>query len=161
MVWAGRVPYLAAWERQRALHAARVADEIPDTVLLLEHDPVYTAGKRTAVSDRPFGDPGAGDGLGGLNIDGIAGGLNGVAGSSHFAYRTNGGTREKLLRVGGGNDKSEACVARGMAWLSSALASMGAAACGSTRIRRRVARSARWRPSASALRAPSRCTASH
>ena len=37
----------------------RVADEVPDSCLLLEHEPVYTAGKRTAVSDRPFGDPGA------------------------------------------------------------------------------------------------------
>src|SRR5262249_31585445 len=44
---AGRVPYDVAWQRQRDLHAARVADEIDDTVLLLEHDPVYTAGKRT------------------------------------------------------------------------------------------------------------------
>ena len=58
MVWAGRVPYLAAWERQRALHAARVSDEIPDTVLLLEHDPVYTAGKRTEAWERPLPGPG-------------------------------------------------------------------------------------------------------
>ena len=58
MVWVGRVPYLTAWERQRALHAARVADEIPDTVLLLEHDPVYTAGKRTEAWERPLPGPG-------------------------------------------------------------------------------------------------------
>ncbi len=32
---------------------------MPDSCLLLEHEPVYTAGKRTAASDRPFGDPGA------------------------------------------------------------------------------------------------------
>ena len=44
-VRAGRVPYLEAWDRQRALHAARVADEVDDTVLLLEHDPVYTIGR--------------------------------------------------------------------------------------------------------------------
>ena len=53
IVRAGRVPYLDAWERQRTLHARRVADEIPDTVLLLEHDPVYTAGKRTEAWERP------------------------------------------------------------------------------------------------------------
>ena len=32
---------------------------LPDCCLLLEHQPVYTAGKRTAAGDRPFGDPGA------------------------------------------------------------------------------------------------------
>jgi lipoyl(octanoyl) transferase len=53
------VDYLQAWEMQRAVHGRRVLGEIPDCCLLLEHSPVYTAGKRTAVSDRPFGDPGA------------------------------------------------------------------------------------------------------
>jgi|SRR5436190_220425 len=53
VVRAGRVPYLEAWEQQRALHAARVDDRIDDTVLLLEHDPVYTAGKRTEAWERP------------------------------------------------------------------------------------------------------------
>jgi len=52
-VRAGRVPYLEAWDRQRALHEQRVADAIDDTVLLLEHDPVYTAGKRTEDWERP------------------------------------------------------------------------------------------------------------
>ena len=47
------VPYEAAWEEQRRLHAARVADEIPDTCVLLEHPPVYTAGRRTNSWDRP------------------------------------------------------------------------------------------------------------
>ena len=47
------------WDLQRRIHARRVADEVPDSCLLLEHEPVYTAGKRTAASDRPFGDPGA------------------------------------------------------------------------------------------------------
>jgi len=36
-----------------------VRGEIPDTCLLLEHRPVYTAGKRTSPLDRPLGDPGA------------------------------------------------------------------------------------------------------
>jgi lipoyl(octanoyl) transferase len=53
------VDYNHAWALQRAVHERRVAGEIPDSCLLLEHTPVYTAGKRTAVSDRPFGDPGA------------------------------------------------------------------------------------------------------
>jgi len=47
------VPYAAAWDEQRRLHAARVADQIPDTCLLLEHPPVYTAGRRTNSWDRP------------------------------------------------------------------------------------------------------------
>jgi lipoyl(octanoyl) transferase len=53
------VDYITGWDLQRAVHARRVADELPDCCLLLEHLPVYTAGKRTAASDRPFGDPGA------------------------------------------------------------------------------------------------------
>jgi lipoyl(octanoyl) transferase len=50
----GSVPYQEAWDEQRRLHALRVADEIPDTVLLLEHPPVYTAGRRTRPEDRPL-----------------------------------------------------------------------------------------------------------
>jgi lipoyl(octanoyl) transferase len=53
------VAYTDGWDLQRRLHARRVADEVPDGCLLLEHEPVYTAGKRTAATDRPFGDPGA------------------------------------------------------------------------------------------------------
>jgi lipoyl(octanoyl) transferase len=49
----GFQPYEAAWAEQRRLHAARVNEEIPDTVMLLEHEPVYTAGKRTGRSERP------------------------------------------------------------------------------------------------------------
>jgi lipoyl(octanoyl) transferase len=51
---ADAVDYLAAWQEQRRVHAARFADEIPDTCLLLEHPPVYTAGRRTADSERPL-----------------------------------------------------------------------------------------------------------
>jgi lipoyl(octanoyl) transferase len=50
----GLVPYEDAWARQRELHARRVAGEIPDTLLLLEHPSVYTAGKRTEPHERPF-----------------------------------------------------------------------------------------------------------
>jgi lipoyl(octanoyl) transferase len=54
IVRAGLVPYEDAWARQRELHAARVAGEGPDTLLLLEHPSVYTAGKRTLPHERPF-----------------------------------------------------------------------------------------------------------
>lgn len=53
------VPYQEAWDLQKRLHQSRVADRIADTVLLLEHEPVYTAGKRTGRWDRPLTDPGA------------------------------------------------------------------------------------------------------
>jgi lipoyl(octanoyl) transferase len=53
------VPYQEAWDLQRRTHEQRVADELPDTCLLLEHPAVYTAGKRTEPVDRPLGDPGA------------------------------------------------------------------------------------------------------
>jgi lipoyl(octanoyl) transferase len=53
------VPYLDAWDLQRALHERRVDGRITDCCLLLEHPPVYTAGKRTSPLDRPVGDPGA------------------------------------------------------------------------------------------------------
>jgi lipoyl(octanoyl) transferase len=49
----GEIDYLAAWDEQRRLHEAVVAGEQPDTVLLLEHPSVYTAGKRTEPADRP------------------------------------------------------------------------------------------------------------
>ena len=49
----GLVPYDEAWAEQRRRHAARAEGTAPDTVLLLEHPPVYTAGKRTAPGDRP------------------------------------------------------------------------------------------------------------
>ena len=52
----GSVDYRAAWEVQREAHAA-VVDGGPDRVLLLEHPPVFTAGKRTDPAERPA-DPG-------------------------------------------------------------------------------------------------------
>jgi len=49
----GLVDYVAAWDEQRRVHAAVVAGERPDTILLLEHPSVFTAGKRTEPEDRP------------------------------------------------------------------------------------------------------------
>jgi lipoyl(octanoyl) transferase len=54
VVRAGLVPYEQAWAQQREVHAQRVAGTGPDTLLLLEHPPVYTAGKRTLRHERPF-----------------------------------------------------------------------------------------------------------
>jgi lipoyl(octanoyl) transferase len=48
----GLVPYDEAWRLQQSVHA-EVADGADDTVLLLEHPPVYTAGKRTELWERP------------------------------------------------------------------------------------------------------------
>lgn len=47
------VDYEAGWELQRKIHAEVVSGARPDTVILLEHNPVYTAGKRTEDSERP------------------------------------------------------------------------------------------------------------
>ncbi len=47
------VPYEQGLEHQRAIHAAVVAGKSPDTLILLEHPSVYTAGKRTERSEYP------------------------------------------------------------------------------------------------------------
>ncbi|MCE4024626.1 lipoyl(octanoyl) transferase LipB [Microbacterium sp. Au-Mic1] len=47
------VPYLDGWDLQRRVHAEVVAGTRPDTLLLLEHEAVYTAGKRTEPQERP------------------------------------------------------------------------------------------------------------
>ena len=47
------VPYLDGWALQRSVHADVVAGSRPDTLILLEHEPVYTAGARTARHERP------------------------------------------------------------------------------------------------------------
>jgi lipoate-protein ligase B len=43
----GETPYLEAWELQRTLAGAVSQDAIPDTVVMLEHPPVITLGRRT------------------------------------------------------------------------------------------------------------------
>jgi len=47
------VNYRDAWDLQRRVHADVAAGRGPDTLLLLEHTSVYTAGKRTEPDERP------------------------------------------------------------------------------------------------------------
>lgn len=47
------VDYQSAWQLQRRTHRHVVSGQAPDTLLLLEHESVYTAGKRTEPSERP------------------------------------------------------------------------------------------------------------
>ncbi|WP_314647221.1 lipoyl(octanoyl) transferase LipB [uncultured Microbacterium sp.] len=47
------VPYADGWALQRRLHADIVDGTRPDTLVLLEHEAVYTAGKRTEAHERP------------------------------------------------------------------------------------------------------------
>jgi lipoyl(octanoyl) transferase len=57
------VDYEAAWQTQREVHAAVAAGEKPETVLLLEHSSVFTAGKRTEEYEKPT------DGTPVINVD--------------------------------------------------------------------------------------------
>ena len=52
----GLVPYVEAVALQERLRDARQAGSVPDLLLLLEHPPVYTKGKRTEPSDLPMGE---------------------------------------------------------------------------------------------------------
>jgi lipoate-protein ligase B len=52
----GRMEYADAFALQDELRAARQAGDIPDALLLLEHPPVYTKGRRTERADLPMGD---------------------------------------------------------------------------------------------------------
>jgi lipoyl(octanoyl) transferase len=52
----GRVPYRDAVELQERVRERRQRDEIPDALLLLEHPPVYTRGRRTEAADLPMGE---------------------------------------------------------------------------------------------------------
>jgi lipoyl(octanoyl) transferase len=47
------VPYLAGLDLQRSIHAEVAHNQRPDTVILLEHEAVYTAGKRTEDVEHP------------------------------------------------------------------------------------------------------------
>jgi lipoyl(octanoyl) transferase len=50
----GLVPYAEAVAIQQELRACRWAGEIPDTLLLLEHPPTYTRGRRASAEELPF-----------------------------------------------------------------------------------------------------------
>jgi lipoyl(octanoyl) transferase len=52
----GVVPYLEALAVQRRLAAARREDRIPDLLLLLEHPPTYTRGRRSTPAELPMGE---------------------------------------------------------------------------------------------------------
>jgi lipoyl(octanoyl) transferase len=52
----GRVPYAEGVALQDRIRTARQAGAIPDTLLLLEHHPVYTKGRRSQAADLPMGD---------------------------------------------------------------------------------------------------------
>jgi lipoyl(octanoyl) transferase len=47
------VDYDSGWDLQRKIHSEVASGARPDTVILLEHTPVYTAGKRSEDSERP------------------------------------------------------------------------------------------------------------
>jgi len=50
----GTVEYRAALALQEAVRERRIADELPDVLLLVEHPPVYTQGRRSKPEDLPF-----------------------------------------------------------------------------------------------------------
>lgn len=50
----GIVEYETAWELQRNLHQKIAAGDLENTLLLLEHSPIFTAGRRTLDSERPI-----------------------------------------------------------------------------------------------------------
>jgi lipoyl(octanoyl) transferase len=52
----GQVPYGEALVLQERIRACRQAGEIPDALLLLEHPPVYTKGRRTEPAELPMGE---------------------------------------------------------------------------------------------------------
>jgi lipoyl(octanoyl) transferase len=52
----GTIPYLEAVSLQEQVRERRQAGELPDTLLLLEHPPVYTRGRRSAAGELPFGE---------------------------------------------------------------------------------------------------------
>jgi lipoyl(octanoyl) transferase len=55
VVRCGTVPYERARQAQKLLESARQRGDIPDVLLLLEHTPVYTRGRRTRPEELPMG----------------------------------------------------------------------------------------------------------
>ena len=56
VIRSGQVPYEDARATQKRLETARHAGEIPDVMLLLEHPPVYTKGRRSSADELPMGE---------------------------------------------------------------------------------------------------------
>ncbi len=54
--WLGRVEYPAAWSWQQELFLARLDGEVGDSLMLLEHPPTYTLGRRGTKEDLVYGD---------------------------------------------------------------------------------------------------------
>ena len=54
VVHLGRLPYAEGLALQERVRDAREQDLLPDTLLLLEHDPVYTRGRRTGPGELPM-----------------------------------------------------------------------------------------------------------
>jgi lipoyl(octanoyl) transferase len=52
----GEVPYPEGLAIQERIHARRLAGELPDTLLLLEHPPTYTLARRSGSEDLPLGE---------------------------------------------------------------------------------------------------------
>jgi lipoyl(octanoyl) transferase len=56
VIRAGQVPYEEARATQKRLERARQSGEVPDLLLLLEHPPVYTKGRRSTTDELPMGE---------------------------------------------------------------------------------------------------------
>jgi lipoyl(octanoyl) transferase len=50
----GVIDYLRAWELQKVIQEKVINDTEPNTLLILQHPSVYTAGRRTEITDRPL-----------------------------------------------------------------------------------------------------------
>lgn len=68
--WLGRVDYPAAWAWQKELYLARLEGERDDSLMLLEHPPTYTLGRRADENDLVYGETEmAAQGIGLYNVD--------------------------------------------------------------------------------------------
>jgi lipoyl(octanoyl) transferase len=54
--WYGRMEYSAAWARQQEIFLARLDGDIDDSLMLLEHPPTYTLGRRAQPEDLLYGE---------------------------------------------------------------------------------------------------------
>ncbi len=56
VVQTGLIPYDEARVIQKRLEAARIEGDVPDLLLLVEHPPVYTRGRRSTPEELPMGE---------------------------------------------------------------------------------------------------------